>query len=181
MKKIIKIFFVFSALLLLFTSKSYTEVIKKVNINGNERITKQTIIVYGDIKIGSDYQSSDVNLLIKKLYDTKFFSDISVELKDGVLNISIKENPIVNTVVFKGEEAKKFKESLASLLSIREKGSFIQSNLKSDINLIKEFYRNLGFYFIKIDASIEKLDKNKVNLIYDIDKGERAKIAKIFF
>ena len=102
MKKIIKIFFVFCTLLLLFTSKSYTEVIKKVNINGNERITKQTIIVYGDIKIGSDYQSSDVNLLIKKLYDTKFFSDISVELKDGVLNISIKENPIVNTVVFKG-------------------------------------------------------------------------------
>ena len=181
MKKIIKIFFVFSALLLLFTSKSYTEVVKKVNIDGNERITKQTIIVYGDIKIGSDYESSDINLLIKKLYDTKFFSDISVELKDGVLNISIKENPIVNTVVFKGEEAKKFKESLSSLLSIREKGSFIQSNLKSDINLIKEFYRNLGFYFIKIDASIEKLDKNKVNLIYNLDKGERAKIAKIFF
>ena len=109
------------------------------------------------------------------------FSDISVKLENGVLNIFIKENPIVNTVVFNGEKAKKFKETLSSLLSIREKGSFIKSNLKSDINLIKEFYRNLGFYFIKIDAEIEKLPKNRVNLIYTLDKGERAKIAKIFF
>ena len=39
----------------------------------------------------------------------------------------------------------------------------------------------MGFYFVKIDVDVEKLQKNKVNLIYTIDKGERAKIAKIYF
>ena len=53
--------------------------------------------------------------------------------------------------------------------------------MKENINLIKEFYKAQGFYFIKIDAEIEKLDKNRVNLVYLIDKGEKAKIAKIYF
>ena len=39
----------------------------------------------------------------------------------------------------------------------------------------------LGFYFVKIDAEIENLAKNRVNIIYSIDKGEKAKISKIYF
>ena len=39
----------------------------------------------------------------------------------------------------------------------------------------------MGFYFVKIDIEIEKLKKNRVNLIYTIDKGEKAKISKIYF
>ena len=39
----------------------------------------------------------------------------------------------------------------------------------------------LGFYFVKIDVEIEKLQKNRVNLVYTIDKGEKAKISKILF
>ena len=49
--------------------------------------------------------------------------------------------------------------------------------IKSDINVLKEFYRQLGYYFVKIDAEIEKLDKNRVNIVYLIEKGDRAKIS----
>ena len=155
--------------------------INKVEIQGNERITKETIIIYGDIVIGSDYETSDLNLLIKKLYETTFFSNISAELDNGILNIQVEENPIVNSITFEGEKTTKFTEALTKLLLIRENGSFMKGYVKSDINLIKEFYRNLGFYFIKIDAEIQNLQKNKVNLIYLLDKGKRAKISKIFF
>ena len=37
------------------------------------------------------------------------------------------------------------------------------------------------FYFVKIDADIQRLAKNKVNLVYSIEKGEKAKISKIYF
>ena len=50
-----------------------------------------------------------------------------------------------------------------------------------DINLIKDFYRSIGFYFVKIDVEIAKLEKNRINISYLIDKGEKAKIAKIYF
>ena len=64
---------------------------------------------------------------------------------------------------------------------MREKTSYLENYIKSDINLIKTFYRQLGFYFVKIDLDVEKLERNRVNLIYLIDKGKKAKIAKIYF
>jgi len=155
--------------------------VNKISAEGNDRISLETIAIFGDIKIGDDYQSSDINLLIKKLYETNFFSNISVELINGELKIIVKENPIINSVVFDGEKAKKYEEAILDLLVLRDKTSYVENYVKSDINKIKEFYRSLGFYFVKIDAEIEKLDKNRVNLIYKLDKGDKAKISKIYF
>ena len=72
-------------------------------------------------------------------------------------------------------------EKITELLSLRENGPFVENNIKRDINLIKEFYRSLGFYFVKIDADVARLEKNRVNIKYLIDKGNKAKISKIFF
>ena len=53
-------------------------------------------------------KESDISLLIKKLYETSFFSNISVELINNKLTIVVKENPIVNSIIFIGEKAKKY-------------------------------------------------------------------------
>ena len=162
-------------------SYSQAEVVKKITVEGNDRIALETIVVFGDIEIGKNYESKEINLLIKKLYETDFFSDISVELINGQLNITVTENPIINSVIFNGEKAKKYKEALNEFLVLRENTSYIKNFVKSDINKIKEFYRSLGFYFIEIDAEIEDLDNNQVNIIYTLNKGDKAKIAKIHF
>ena len=51
----------------------------------------------------------------------------------------------------------------------------------TDIKVVKQFYRQLGYYFIKLDVDIEKLNNNRVNIIYNIEKGDKAKISKIYF
>ncbi len=166
---------------LLINGKSFADVVKKVEIEGNNRISEETIMVFGDISVGKDYSIPDVNILIKKLYSTSFFSNISASIENNTLKIIVKENPIIKTIIFDGEKAKKYMEKITDLLSLRENGPFIENNIKKDINLIKEFYRTLGFYFVKIDAEIERLEKNRVNIKYFIEKGNKAKIAKIFF
>tara|TARA_B100001123_G_scaffold387096_1_gene462089 strand:- start:2727 stop:4970 length:2244 start_codon:yes stop_codon:yes gene_type:complete len=176
-----KIFFSVFLFINLFVVNSHSEVVKTIEIKGNERISSETIIVFGDILIGKDYKSSDVNQLIKKLFDTSFFSDISINLANNKLSITVKENPIINSIVFKGEKAKKFKEKILELVALKEKASYIEGSVKNDTNLIKEFYKSLGFYFVKIDVEVEKLKKNRVNVVYSIEKGEKAKIAKIYF
>jgi len=167
--------------LVFFTISSHAEIVKKVEITGNERISNETIIIFGDVTLGKDYKKSDINLLIKKLYETTFFSTISVDLINNKLSIIVAENPIINSIVLEGEKANKFKEKIKEIASLKEKGSFLEHRVKNDVNLIKSFYRALGYYFVKIDADIEKLIKNKVNIVYRIDKGEKAKIAKIYF
>lgn len=181
MENLKKIVFVFIIFFLAFSIRSYAEIVNKVEVKGNDRITLETIVIFGDITIGKNYESSDVNSIIKKLYETNFFSNISVELQNGVLGIIVEENPIINTLVLKGEKADKFKTAITEKLTLREKTSFLENYIKSDINIIKAFYRQLGFYFVKIDLDVEKLKRNRVNLIYTINKGEKAKISKIYF
>ena len=173
--------FVLFFFILFVNGNSFSEVVKKLEIKGNLRISQETIIVFGDISLGKDYSISDVNSLIKKLYDTLFFSDISVSIKNNTLNIVLKENPIIKSIIFDGEKAKKYIEKIRELLSLTENGPFVENYIKKDINLIKEFYRSLGFYFVKIDAEIATLEKNKINIQYIIDKGKKAKIARIYF
>ena len=72
-KKIIAfhiLFFIF------YNVYSYSEVVNKVDVQGNDRISSETIMIFGDIVIGNNYEESDVSLLIKKLYETNYFSNI---------------------------------------------------------------------------------------------------------
>ena len=181
MQKFIKISLIAICSILFFVANSFSEMVNKVKVVGNDRISLESIIVFGDIKMGEDYTEEKVNILIKKLYETNFFSNIRVEISAGELVLKVKENPIVNSIVFEGEKASKYIDALTPLLSLREKTSFVSTYVKSDINIIKEFYRHLGFYFSKIDLNVEELSNNRVNLIYKIDKGDKAKIAKIYF
>ena len=164
-----------------FNVNSYSEIVKKVDVQGNDRISPETIIIFGDIEIGKNYEESDISLLIKKLYETSFFSNISVELANNKLIIAVEENPIVDSIIFKGEKAEKFKKKILELIHIRENSSFVPNYIDRDVNQIKSFYKALGYYFVDIDVEIEKSKRNSLNLIYSINKGEKAKISKIYF
>ena len=152
MGKFIKIICSVVFSILFFSSNSFSEMVNKVKVIGNERIALESIIVFGDIKMGENYEAQDVNLLIKKLYETNFFSDIKIKIASGELVINVTENPIVNSIVFDGEKADKYVDALTPLLKLREKTSFVSTYVKSDINIVKEFYRHLGFYFAKIKS-----------------------------
>ena len=126
---------------ILFSVNTYSEVVNKIEIQGNERVSSETIVIFGDITVGKNYENSDISLLIKKLYETTFFSNISVELQNNKLTIVVKENPIVNSIIFKGEKATKHTDRITELLLLRSKTSFVSSNIKQDINTIKSYYR----------------------------------------
>ena len=132
-----KIFASILLFLIFFNLNAFAEVVKKIEVTGNDRVSKETIVVFGDIIIGKDYEISDVNTLIKKLYDTTLFSNISVNIKNNVLSIVVKENPMINKVNLEGEKAKKFKEKILEMLSLRANASFIEANITSDIYLMK--------------------------------------------
>ena len=105
--------------LIFFTSSLNAEILKKLEIQGNERVSDETIKVYGEIQINKDYSENDVNDVIKKLYDTKFFSNISVNFVSGVLSIDVKENPIIETIIIEGEKANKFKKEILKFISLK--------------------------------------------------------------
>ena len=74
-------------------ASSYSEVVKTVDVQGNDRVSSETIMIFGDVAIGENYEDSDLGLLIKKLYETSFFSNISVELSDNKLTCLLYTSP----------------------------------------------------------------------------------------
>ena len=73
MVNIIKTFSVIALLFLTFINKSYSEIVEKLEANGNDRVSLETIAIFGDIQLGKDYQPDDINILIKNFMRPIFF------------------------------------------------------------------------------------------------------------
>ena len=92
---------------LLFFSTLSAEIVKKIEINGNKRVSEETIKLYGEIELNKDYKEQDLNPIINNLYETEFFEDVKVSLNNNILIIDVKEYPIINQLIIIGEKSKK--------------------------------------------------------------------------
>ena len=157
------------------------EIVNSTIINGNKRISNETIILYGDIKLKKDYSESDINKVIKNLYSTNFFEDVQVTLSENNLIINLKEYPILNQLILIGEKSSKFKDEIKKSMQLKEKRSFIKSYLAKDIENIKNVYSYLGFNFAKVESRVKEIDDENFDLIIEIERGNKTKIKKINF
>lgn len=160
----------------------HAENVSKIEVNGNKRISVETIKVYGDIKsVPNNFSKSDLDKIIKKLYETNFFENVSIQIKNKNLIIDLKEYPIINQLVLIGEASNKYKKEIKRLIIQKEKGSFIENNLKEDINTIKKLYSSVGYNFAEVEPQIRKISDGNVDLILNINRGEITRISKIKF
>ena len=173
------LFIIFFTLVL--SSWLRAEIIDKINITGNERISKETIKMFSGVSIQDDLSESDLNGILKKLYNTNFFDLVSVKIKNKVLIIEVKENPIVQNINYEGIKSSEILKNLKKDVLLKSRSSFTEVLLDKDKKKIKKFLKDLGYYFSSVDISIEELKDNKINLTYNISLGEKAKIKKISF
>ncbi len=165
-----------------FFVSGYTEIIKKIEISGNKRISNQTILVLGDISLNEDFNNSKLNTSLKKLFDSNFFNDIKMNLNNGLLKIDLVENPIIENIEFTGIKNKTFIKEISETIVLKNRMSFTETQLQNDVNLIKNILKTSGFYFARVEPSlIKNSDLNSVRLKIDINQGKKARIKEIVF
>ena len=163
-------------------SISFSEMVNKVKVSGNKRISNESIIVFGKIKLNKDYSPNALNDVIKNLYETNFFKDINIFLDNGLLTLNIIENPIIEDLEINGIKNSELIDFLLDKITLKSRNSFIESVLATDKNLVNNILRQQGYYFSKVKISTLTNDaQNSVRLVYDIELGEKAKIHKIVF
>ena len=167
--------------LFLFNFNSYAKIVENVIVNGNSRVSDQTILIYGKIDIKQNLDEEKINDILNNLNSTNFFEDIKIEIKNNVLVINLKEYPVVNQIILKGEPSKKISKEIKKNLKLKERNSFIKSYLSSDIEIIKEIYSSLGYNFASIETKINKVDNNNFDLLIEIIRGKKTKISSINF
>ncbi|MDA7606604.1 outer membrane protein assembly factor BamA [Pelagibacteraceae bacterium] len=166
---------------LLLLNSLFAEVIKKIEINGNERISEETIKVYGEVTLGKDYSAIDINNVLKNLYNTEFFEDIKLSLTNNILNIQVVEYRIINSIEIQGEKSKSVKAAILKSLELKEKGSYIDQKLENDLRSIKKAYAAIGYNFASVEVKKENFQNKRINLIYILDKGKKTNIRQISF
>ena len=177
MKKIfsiilISIFFVF---------KSNADIINDVKVEGNKRISDDTIILFSGVKINQKITDTSLNDIIKNLYSTNFFENISANYENGVLLIKVAESPIIQNILFEGVKKKSLIETLKDNLFLKEKNSYTENIFKKDQELIVNILRSNGYYFSEVTSKIKKNDNNTIDIIYNIELGDKAYIKSIKF
>ncbi len=155
--------------------------LKEIIISGNERVSDETIKVYGEIKLNKKINEAEVDNILKKLYETNFFEDIKIKLEKNTLKLVLKEYPVINQLIVIGETNSKLREQILKIINLKEKNSFIKSNLAKDLDLIKGFYSSMGYNFSNVEAKFNKINDNNIDLIFEIEKGDQTKIASITF
>ena len=166
---------------LIFLSFSFSEIVKKIQITGNTRISDETVLMFSKINEGQNFNKLMLNEILKNLYDSNFFSDVSVKFENNIIVINVEEAPLIKDIKISGIKAEKFKKLIKESLILKPRGSFNKFFLSEETKIIQSKLKSAGYYFSKIDPFIEILDDNMVSIDYRIDLGEKSKIGKISF
>jgi outer membrane protein insertion porin family len=167
--------------LLLITTKLNSAMIDSITITGNSRITDQTIMTFLPVKINDVIDDNTINEITKKLYETNFFKNLTVNLKENQLIIDVIENPIIQNIYYNGIKSTTLKDYITKDNYLIPRSSFIMNIVNKDLDLMKGNLKNRGYYFSNIKLKIEELDDNIVNIYYDFQLGNKSKIKKISF
>ena len=158
-----------------------SETINKIKIVGNDRISYETIKMFANIEINENVSTNKLNLILKDLYKTNYFKNVSVSLNNSELNILVEEFPIIQKITYQGIKSKKILQSINAEKLIKEKSPYNDLILKNEKNRITSKIKELGYYNAIIETSVETVSKNLVNINFNFNLGEKAKIKKISF
>ncbi len=180
-KKFIKKLFYIFIFQIVFINYSNSETIKKFNILGNDRVTDETIIMFSNLEVGDEINVDILNNSLKNIYLTNYFKSVSASNKNGIVEIKVEENPIIQSILINGIDKNYITDSLKKVTSKIEKYPFVENKIKEQTILLKDILKSYGYYYVTLKSTIIKNDNNTIDLIYDFDLGEIAKTKKINF
>jgi len=179
---------IMSLLILLFISfsilptKSFSQedTISSIVVNGNKRITSETIIAISNVEKGASYSPSQLNSALQLIKKSTFFKTVTVSFENNVLMINVVENPTINSINFEGNSALQ-DENLSELIFSRERQTLSISKTEKDADAIASAYSNTGRISASITPKIVELSDNRVDLIFEISEGRITEVEKITF
>jgi outer membrane protein insertion porin family len=151
-----------------------------IRIDGAQRIDPLTVRSYLGVKPGDNLTPQALDRALKSLFNTGLFADVKLRQDQGVLFITVQENPIINRIAFEG--ARKIEaETLRNEIQLKPRNVLTRSKVQADVSRIQEIYRRSGRFGAKITPKQIPLEQNRVDLVFEIEEGAKNGIANIHF
>lgn len=180
MRIIIAILFSF-----LFTAQAFAQsesgaVIRKIEVKNNQRVEASTVLSYLHVKEGDKFNQEKINEAIKDMYGTEMFSNINVDMSGSTLVVTVQENPIINKIGFEGNKRVN-DDTINAQISLKPRSVYTKAKVQADVLVIQDLYRKNGRYAAKVEPKIVMLDQNRVDMVFEIDEGNKASVKRIYF
>ncbi len=159
------------------------ELINKINIEGNQRVTIDTVLTYAEISEGELFSTEVGRKIIKNLYDTGYFDDISISMTDGRLLIKVTEKPIISIINIIDNKIVEDEDIYNALdnVGISRARPFDKNIFDKVEQELTRLYFDRGRYNAKITSKVTQLERNRVGIDLIVNEGEASKIQKINF
>ena len=154
--------------------------ISEIRIEGSQRIEPQTTLTYLGLQPGDPFDPVRLDKALQSLFATGLFADAVLRREGDNLIVTVVENPILNQVVFEGNE-RLDDETLQAEIQSRPRVVYTRTRVQSDAQRILELYRRSGRYAATVEPKIIELPQNRVDLVFEIDEGESSGIKSVNF
>ena len=181
MKSITFLFKLVFLILLFFSSHAFSKVINKIEILGNDRISDETIKLFISVDVNDEINDAKLNKILKDLYDTNYFKDISVKFENQILTLNVQENPIIENILYNGIKSNRILEIIKKGTLVKQRSSYDENIIKKEKIKIESILKNLGYYNSSLEILVDQSKNNLVSISYNIDLGKKSKIKKITF
>ena len=165
---------------LLGASVARADVVSKIVVRGNTRVEAETVRSYVTVKPGKSFSTQDVDASLKALHSTDLFADVKISHESGALVVTVTESPMINKVAFEGNK-RITDEQLKGVVQAQSRGFMSKTRVQSDVQRLLEAYRRNGRFRAQVEAKVISLPDNRVNLVYEIDEGDKTAVTRIGF
>ena len=179
--KFIKLIFLSLLFLISFYNSILADIIKKIEVRGNDRLTNETIILFSELNVNENINSEDLNLALKRLFETNYFKDVKISINNANLIIKVIENPLIQSIKIEGIKNKSILKDLSKITKKIEKYPYLENQVNDQKNTLINTIRSIGFYFAEVETRVVDNNNNSLDIIHNFNLGERAEITEIKF
>ena len=155
-------------------------IIRAVEVRGNQRIEADTVRSYMLLQPGDRFDADRLDRSLKSLFATGLFSDVKVGRDGNRVIVEVVENPIVNRIAFEGNR-KVSDDNLRKETQLQPRAVYTPEAVQADRQRLQELYAKRGRFTAIIEPKIIRQDQNRVDVVYEIQEGDAALVARINF
>jgi outer membrane protein insertion porin family len=156
-------------------------VIKDIRVEGIQRTEAGTVFSYLPVKVGDTMTEERASEIIRALFGTGFFRDVSIEAEDGVLVVVVQERPSIAQIEFSGlrEFNRETVVKAMAQIGLAEGRIFDKGVLDRAEQELKRQYLTRGRYAATVSTTVTPLERNRVALHFAVLEGPVARIRQI--
>ncbi|MEO5599138.1 MAG: outer membrane protein assembly factor BamA [Novosphingobium sp.] len=154
------------------------QIITSIDVQGNQRLERDTILSYIRMRPGQPYTQALADQALKDLYATELLSDVQIRNDNGAVVIVVKENPVINRIIYEGNKRLK-EEKITPEVKMAPRQIFTRSKVRADVARLIELYKRQGRFAATVEPKMVMLDQNRVDIVFEINEGPKSKVRQI--